>query len=279
MTGADAPRAGRREWIGLAVIALPCVLYSMDLTVLYLAVPSLAADLGPSSTELLWITDIYGFFLAGFLITMGTLGDRIGRRRLLLIGAAAFGIASVLAAFSTTVETLIVSRALLGVAAATLAPSTLSLIRNMFLDPGQRTFAIGVWTTSFAAGAAIGPLLGGILLDRRRGIRGDLRMDVEAGVAEVAAVDRLVETGVVRIDVKVERDVERLRFPGGDVLRLLAAACGQRRHSGDQGQRRPKRFRARLAQRSSSDRLLNSWSRSGPTRRFSAPRRRAARRG
>jgi DHA2 family multidrug resistance protein-like MFS transporter len=165
MTGADAPRAGRREWIGLAVIALPCVLYSMDLTVLYLAVPSLAADLGPSSTELLWITDIYGFFLAGFLITMGTLGDRIGRRRLLLIGAAAFGFASVLAAFSTSVEMLIVSRALLGVAAATLAPSTLSLIRNMFLDPGQRTFAIGVWTTSFAVGAAIGPLLGGILLE------------------------------------------------------------------------------------------------------------------
>ena len=84
MTAVEAPRAGRREWIGLAVIALPCLLYSMDLTVLYLAVPSLTADLEPSSTELLWITDIYGFFLAGFLITMGTLGDRIGRRRLLL---------------------------------------------------------------------------------------------------------------------------------------------------------------------------------------------------
>jgi MFS transporter, DHA2 family, multidrug resistance protein len=159
------PRAGRREWIGLAVIALPCLLYSMDLTVLYLAVPSLTADLGPSSSQLLWITDIYGFFLAGFLITMGTLGDRIGRRRLLLIGAAAFGAASVLAAFSTSVAMLIISRALLGVAAATLAPSTLSLIRNMFLDPGQRTFAIGVWATSFSVGAAIGPLLGGVLLE------------------------------------------------------------------------------------------------------------------
>jgi DHA2 family multidrug resistance protein-like MFS transporter len=159
------PRAGRREWIGLAVIALPCLLYSMDLTVLYLAVPSLTADLEPSSSQLLWITDIYGFFLAGFLITMGTLGDRIGRRRLLLIGAAAFGATSVLAAFSTSVEMLIVSRALLGVAAATLAPSTLSLIRNMFLDPGQRTFAIGVWATSFSVGAAIGPLLGGVLLE------------------------------------------------------------------------------------------------------------------
>jgi MFS transporter, DHA2 family, multidrug resistance protein len=165
MTPAPAPRAGRREWIGLAVIALPCLLYSMDLTVLYLAVPSLTAELEPSSAELLWITDIYGFFLAGFLITMGTLGDRVGRRRLLLIGAVAFGIASVLAAFSTSVEMLIVSRALLGVAAATLAPSTLSLIRNMFLDPGQRTFAIGVWATSFSVGAALGPLLGGVLLE------------------------------------------------------------------------------------------------------------------
>lgn len=161
----DTARAGRREWIGLAVIALPCLLYSMDLTVLYLAVPSLTADLEPSSSELLWITDIYGFFLAGFLITMGTLGDRVGRRRLLLIGAVAFGAASVLAAFSTSVEMLIVSRALLGVAAATLAPSTLSLIRNMFRDPGQRTFAIGVWATSFSVGAALGPLLGGLLLE------------------------------------------------------------------------------------------------------------------
>jgi MFS transporter, DHA2 family, multidrug resistance protein len=165
LTSAAEQRAGRREWIGLAVIALPCLLYSMDLTVLYLAVPSLTADLEPSSAELLWITDIYGFFLAGFLITMGTLGDRIGRRRLLLIGAAAFGVASVGAAFSTSVAMLIVSRALLGVAAATLAPSTLSLIRNMFLDAGQRTFAIGVWATSFSVGAAIGPLLGGVLLE------------------------------------------------------------------------------------------------------------------
>ena len=162
---AQTAKAGRREWIGLAVIALPCLLYSMDLTVLYLAVPSLTTDLEPSSSELLWITDIYGFFLAGFLITMGTLGDRIGRRRLLLIGAAAFGVASTLAAFSTSVEMLIVSRALLGVAAATLAPSTLSLIRNMFLDPGQRTFAIGVWATSFSVGAALGPLFGGVLLE------------------------------------------------------------------------------------------------------------------
>ena len=159
-------RATRREWIGLAVIALPCLLYAMDLTVLTLALPALSADLHPSSTELLWIVDIYGFMVAGFLITMGTLGDRIGRRRLLLVGAGAFGGASVLAAASSSAEMLIASRALLGVAGATLAPSTLSLIRNMFEDDQQRTVAIGIWITSFSAGAAIGPLAGGLLLER-----------------------------------------------------------------------------------------------------------------
>src|ERR671910_1108658 len=163
---APPARATRREWIGLAVIALPCLLYAMDLTVLTLAVPSLSAELHPSSTELLWIVDIYGFLVAGFLITMGTLGDRIGRRRLLLIGAGAFGAASVVAAFSSSAEMLIATRALLGVAGATVAPSTLSLIRNMFHDPQQRTVAIGVWITSFSAGAAVGPLVGGLLLER-----------------------------------------------------------------------------------------------------------------
>ena len=158
------PRAGRREWVGLAVIALPCLLYSMDLTVLNLAVSHLSADLAPSSAQLLWIVDIYGFMVAGALITMGTLGDRIGRRRLLMIGAAAFGVASVVAAFSTTAERLIVTRALLGLAGATLAPSTLSLIRNMFHDPDQRRVAIGVWVTSYSVGGAIGPLIGGVLL-------------------------------------------------------------------------------------------------------------------
>jgi DHA2 family multidrug resistance protein-like MFS transporter len=159
------PKATRREWIGLAVIALPCLLYSMDLTVLNLAVPQLSAALQPSSAQLLWIIDIYGFLVAGSLITMGTLGDRIGRRRLLLIGAATFGTASVLAAFSTSPGMLIAARALLGIAGATLAPSTLSLIRNMFLDHAQRTVAIGVWVTSYSVGGAIGPLLGGILLE------------------------------------------------------------------------------------------------------------------
>ncbi len=159
------PKAGKREWIGLAVIALPCLLYSMDLTVLHLAVPRLTVDLEPSSVQLLWIIDIYGFLLAGSLITMGTLGDRIGRRRLLLVGAAFFGAASVLAAFSRTATMLIVSRALLGIAGATVAPSTLSLIRNMFHDPQERTRAISIWIISFSIGGAIGPVVGGAILE------------------------------------------------------------------------------------------------------------------
>lgn len=166
---ANAPtqlRAGPREWVGLAVIALPCLLYSMDLTVLNLATPRLAEALRTSGPQLLWILDSYGFLLAGFLLPMGNLGDRIGRRRLLMIGAAAFGLASIAAAYSPSAIALMTARAVLGVAAATLAPSTLSLIRNMFLDPGQRTLAIGAWATSFSAGAAIGPLLGGLLLLR-----------------------------------------------------------------------------------------------------------------
>jgi DHA2 family multidrug resistance protein-like MFS transporter len=158
-------RATRREWAGLIVIALPCLVYAMDLTVLNLAVPEITADLRPSSAQLLWIVDVYGFLVAGSLITMGTLGDRIGRRRLLLIGASAFGAASLLAAFATTPSMLIAARALLGIAGGTLAPSTLSLIRVMFRDPQQRTVAIGVWITSFSLGAAIGPLAGGALLE------------------------------------------------------------------------------------------------------------------
>jgi MFS transporter, DHA2 family, multidrug resistance protein len=157
--------AGRREWVGLAVLALACLLYAMDLTVLHLAVPSLSAELQPSSAELLWITDIYGFMVAGFLVTMGTLGDRIGRRRLLLSGAAAFGVVSVLAALSTSPGQLIAARALLGIAGATLAPSTLSLLFAMFQDPRQRSVAIGIWITAFSAGGAIGPVLGGVLLE------------------------------------------------------------------------------------------------------------------
>ncbi|WKX72573.1 MFS transporter [Streptomyces sp. XD-27] len=156
--------AGPREWLGLAVLALPTLLLAMDATVLYLAVPHLSAALRPSGSELLWITDIYGFMIAGFLVTMGTLGDRIGRRKLLLIGAAAFGIASALAAYATSPQMLIAARALLGIAGATLMPSTLALITNMFRDPRQRGTAIGVWVTCFSAGVALGPVLGGLLL-------------------------------------------------------------------------------------------------------------------
>jgi MFS transporter, DHA2 family, multidrug resistance protein len=161
----NAQTAGRREWIGLLVLALPCLLISMDASVLDLAVVPISADLRPSGTELLWIVDVYGFVLAGSLITMGTLGDRIGRRRLLLIGAAAFGAASLLAAFSTSAGMLIAARALLGVAGATLMPSTLSLIRNMFEDREERTRAVGVWLASLSLGGAIGPVLGGLLLE------------------------------------------------------------------------------------------------------------------
>lgn len=163
---AVAPRpAGRREWWGLAVLILPTLLLALDMTVLHLAAPHLSADLQPTSSQLLWILDIYGFMIAGFLITMGTLGDRIGRRKLLLIGAAAFGVASVLAAFSTSANMLILTRALLGISGATLMPSTLSLIRELFEVAAERTFAITLWMTGFLVGSAIGPLVGGALLE------------------------------------------------------------------------------------------------------------------
>ena len=158
-------KATRREWLGLAVLALGALMYVMDLTVLHLAVPKMSEELQPSSAQLLWIIDIYGFFVAGALITMGSLGDRVGRRRLLLIGAAAFGITSLLCAFSSTPEMLIVSRAALGISGATLAPSTLALIFFMFQEPHQRTVAIGVWIGAFSAGSAIGPVLGGLILE------------------------------------------------------------------------------------------------------------------
>jgi DHA2 family multidrug resistance protein-like MFS transporter len=158
--------AGARQWAGLAVLVLSSMIVAMDGNVLAIALPHLGADLNASATQLLWIMDIYAFMVAGLLITMGALGDRIGRRRLLLIGAGTFAAASAIAAYSTSPGILIAARALLGVAGATLAPSTLSLIRNMFADPGQRRFAIGVWTACFGAGGVSGPLLGGFLLDR-----------------------------------------------------------------------------------------------------------------
>lgn len=158
-------RAGTREWAGLALLALPTILLGLDLTLLHLALPALAVDLRPTSAQALWIVDAYGFMIAGFLVTMGTLGDRIGRRRLLLIGAAAFGMASILAACSTSAAMLIAARAVLGVAGATLMPSTLALISNMFVQASERALAIGVWATMFALGMAAGPVVGGLLLD------------------------------------------------------------------------------------------------------------------
>jgi DHA2 family multidrug resistance protein-like MFS transporter len=165
-TTATEPRAGRKEWIGLAVLALPAMLIAMDMTVLYLAAPELSADLNPTSNQLLWIMDIYGFMIAGFLITMGNLGDRIGRRKLLMIGGFAFAVASVMAAVAPSAEWLIAARAILGIAGATLMPSTLALIRNMFHDPSQRTTAIAAWMSSFMIGSIIGPLIGGALLEQ-----------------------------------------------------------------------------------------------------------------
>ncbi|MGH3386285.1 MAG: MFS transporter [Nocardioidaceae bacterium] len=163
----NAPaRATRREWIGLAVLALPTLLLSIDVSVLYLALPHISTDLDATATQQLWILDIYSFLLAGFLVTMGTVGDRIGRRRLLLIGGAAFGVASVLAAYSTSAEMLIATRALLGVAGATLMPSTMALIRNMFVDPTQMGTAISVWFACFLGGMTLGPLVGGVLLEQ-----------------------------------------------------------------------------------------------------------------
>src|SRR4051794_294908 len=161
----DKP-AGRREWLGLTVLVLPTLLVAMDMTSLFLALPQLSADLGASATEQLWITDSYGFVVAGFVITMGTVGDRIGRRRLLFFGGAAFAVTSVVAAFSTSPEMLIVARGALGVAGATLMPSSLALITNMFRDDRQRGKAISIWATCQFAGGAAGPVLAGALLQR-----------------------------------------------------------------------------------------------------------------
>jgi MFS transporter, DHA2 family, multidrug resistance protein len=165
MTTTIGSKAGRREWVGLGVLALAALVYVMDLTVLDLAVPAISRDLHPSSVQLLWIIDVYGFVVAGFLVTMGSIGDRVGRRRLLLIGAGAFGLISILSAISVSPEMLIASRALLGIAGATIAPSTLSLIFNMFKEPGERARAIAIWISAFSAGSAIGPVIGGVLLE------------------------------------------------------------------------------------------------------------------
>lgn len=157
-------RAGRREWIGLGTLALATLMITFEMFVLYLALPEITADLRPSAVQQLWILDIYGFMVGGLLVTMGALGDRIGRRRVLMFGAGGFVAASLLCAFATSPEMLIAGRTLLGIAGSTLAPSTLALISNMFRDPGQRSLAIGVWAGGFTLGAMLGSVLGGVLL-------------------------------------------------------------------------------------------------------------------
>ncbi|MFJ9817800.1 MFS transporter [Streptomyces sp. NPDC101151] len=158
-------RAGRREWTALGVLMLPLLLVSMDVSVLYFATPAISADLRPSGAQQLWIFDIYGFVLAGLLMTMGSLGDRIGRRRLLLTGAAAFGAASLLAAYANSAETLIAARAILGIGGATLMPSTMALVRTMFTDPGERAKAIGLWSGVMTGGIALGSVMSGVLVE------------------------------------------------------------------------------------------------------------------
>ncbi|UGT63139.1 MFS transporter [Nocardia asteroides] len=164
VTATAAGPGPRRAWLGMSVLLLPVLLVSMDISVLFLAMPTLSADLAPSAAQQLWILDIYGFLLAGLLITMGNLGDRIGRRNILLAGSAVFGIGSILAAFATGPEMLIAARALMGIGGATLLPSSLALISVIFPEARQRGVAIGVWTAFFAGGSAVGPVVGGFLL-------------------------------------------------------------------------------------------------------------------
>jgi DHA2 family multidrug resistance protein-like MFS transporter len=154
-----------RRWFALGILALALLLIGIDGTVLALATPFISRDLAATGTEILWIGDIYSFVLAALLITMGSLGDRIGHRRLLLSGAIGFAAVSALTAYAPTAELLIAGRALQGVAGATLAPATLALVRVIFTDPRERTLAVGVWAATFSAGAALGPVLGGILLE------------------------------------------------------------------------------------------------------------------
>lgn len=159
----EADRPGR--WIALTVLVLAVLLVAVDATVLGLATPYLTEDLEPTGTQLLWIGDVYSFVIAGLLVSMGSLGDRVGRKKLLLTGATAFGAISVLNAYANSAETMIAARALLGVAGATLMPSTLALIRNIFHDPRERSLAIGIWGAAASAGAAVGPVVGGFLLE------------------------------------------------------------------------------------------------------------------
>ncbi|MGW0393074.1 MFS transporter [Streptomyces sp. NPDC003042] len=167
MTNPAAPSrlAGRREWTAFAVLLLPLLLVSMDVSVLYFAIPAITRELDPSATQQLWIFDSYAFALAGLLITMGSLGDRIGRRKLLLLGATAFGLASVAAAYATSADMLIAARVLLGIGGATLMPSTLALVRNLFQDARQRGQAIAIWSGAMTGGIALGSVMSGVMLN------------------------------------------------------------------------------------------------------------------
>lgn len=161
----DGPRTGARGWWALIVLMLPVLLVSVDNTVLSFALPEIALALRPSGAEQLWIIDAYPLVLAGLLVTMGTLGDRFGRRRMLLTGATGFAAVSVLAAFAPTAGLLIAARVMLGFFGAMLMPSTLSLLRSIFQNRDQRRMAIAVWASAFSAGAALGPVVGGFLLE------------------------------------------------------------------------------------------------------------------
>ncbi|MFI1990023.1 MFS transporter [Actinoplanes sp. NPDC020271] len=163
--GTGSTAASRREWIALGVLCLPLLVVSMDVSVLFFAAPFIASDLRPSAVQQLWIFDIYGFVLAGLLLTMGALGDRIGHRRLLMIGAVGFAASSLAAAFAPTAGMLILARAVLGIAGSTLMPATLALIRTMFPDPAQRIKAMSIWTAVMAGGVTVGPIISGLLLD------------------------------------------------------------------------------------------------------------------
>ena len=159
------PTAGAREWAALAVLMMPVLLVSVDNTALSFALPTISQALHPTGAQLLWIVDVYPLVLAGLLIPMGSMGDRIGRRRLLLIGGTGFAAVSAASAFAPTAELLVAGRAAIGLFGAMLMPATLSLLRNIFLDPGQRRIAIAVWAGGFSGGAALGPIVGGFLLN------------------------------------------------------------------------------------------------------------------
>ncbi|MEV3982022.1 MFS transporter [Nonomuraea sp. NPDC049758] len=157
---------GLRAWLGLLVILGPVLLVSMDGSILFLAMPRISQALTPTAGQALWILDVYGFAVGSLLIAFGNLGDRYGRLRLLMVGAAVFGAGSTAAAFAPSAELLIAARALMGVAGATLLPSALAVLRELFADPRRRAQAIGVFAAAFAAGFAAGPIVGGVLLER-----------------------------------------------------------------------------------------------------------------